>query len=465
MCELLRILLIDVKFAIIYIVFTAVLYYTNIVMMFLYNKLFIYIRCIPHERNNDMSNYSHRGYEHRTGGYSRRRHKSSGFKHKNTGKNIIRTLVAVICTAAVIALIFVFFKYLKPFVTSFVGDSNEVTATIDTATADTADHAQGYYDIVDNKVFVSQGSAYLMFKGLANTALNYTAVMNSIATSVGDETEIYNIVIPTNTEFGLESQYRKDSNPQKDNLNFIAHGLMDRVNFVDIYDTLDSHKSEYIYYRTDENLTSLGAYYAYLEYMNYTQTDDTPSKKVYSLDTLAKKKGSIRRFEGDLLKRTIDPSVQPHGNQELFNNADTIDFYKLPVNYNSYIVDLQTGDYKEKDLFTTENVGEDPLSVFPARNTPLMVMYDLETKSKDKLLIVKDRYAEPMIGYLIPGCGEVHVADVQLYTGSLSEYVIKNDITRVLIINGIGNANNALYCQQLKDLFNSSRQAQAQTAD
>ena len=440
-----------------YCIYVGFILYYNCDDVFIETGRLFYIRFIPHERNNDMSNYSHRGYEHRTGGYSRRRHKSSGFKHKHTGKNILKALGAVICIAAVFVLIFVFLKYLKPFIDSFAGDNNEVIATIDTATADTADHAGGAYDIVDNKVFVSNGAAYLMFKGLANTALNYTAVMNSVATSVGDETEIYNIVIPTNTEFGLEPQLRKGSNSQKDNLNFISHGLMDKVNFVDIYDTLDSHKNEYIYYRTDENLTSLGAYYAYLEYMNYTQTDDTPSKGVYSLDTLAQKKGNIRRFEGNLLKRTVDASVQPHGNQELFNNADTIDFYKLPVNYNSYVVDVQTGDFKEKDLFTTENVNEDPLSVFPARNTPLMVMYDLETKNKDKLLIVKDSYAEPMLGYLIPGCGEVHVADAELYTGNLSEYVLKHDITRVIIVNSIGNANNALYCQKLKDLFSSSK--------
>ena len=295
-----------------------------------------------------------------------------------------------------------------------------------------------------------------MFKGLANTAMNYSGVMNSIATSVEEETQIYNIVIPTNTEFGLKPGQRKDSNSQKDNLNLIEYGLMDKVSFVDIYSTLDMHKNEYIYYRTDEALTSLGAYYAYLEYMNYTQTDDTPSRRIYSLDELAKKKGNIRRFEGDLLKRTIDAAIQPHGNQELFDNADTIDFYKLPVNYNSYVVDMKTGDYKEKDLFTIENVKEDPLSVFPARNTPLMVIYDLETSSKEKLLIVKDSYAEPMIGYLIPGCGEVHVADAQLYTGNLSEYVIKHGITKVLIVNGINNANNALYCQKLKDIFDSS---------
>ena len=403
-----------------------------------------------------MSNYSHRGYEHRTGGYSRRRHKSSGFKHKNTGKNILKALGVLLCAAAAMALIIIFIKYLKPFIESFGDKTENAAATIDTASCDTGDMPDGAYDIVDSKVFVSQGSGYLMFKGLANTAMNYSGVMNSIATSVEEETQIYNIVIPTNTEFGLKPGQRKDSNSQKDNLNLIEYGLMDKVSFVDIYSTLDMHKNEYIYYRTDEALTSLGAYYAYLEYMNYTQTDDTPSRRIYSLDELAKKKGNIRRFEGDLLKRTIDAAIQPHGNQELFDNADTIDFYKLPVNYNSYVVDMKTGDYKEKDLFTIENVKEDPLSVFPARNTPLMVIYDLETSSKEKLLIVKDSYAEPMIGYLIPGCGEVHVADAQLYTGNLSEYVIKHGITKVLIVNSINNANNALYCQKLKDIIDSS---------
>lgn len=401
-----------------------------------------------------MSNYSHRGYEHRTSGYSRRRHKGSGFRKKSTGAKLLKAVMVLIAAAAVCGLIFLFVRYLSPFIDSFKG--TEQTDTIDTPAYDTPDMPNGYYDTVDNKVFVSEGSAYLMFKGIDTTALNYAAVMNSIASSMSSDVTLYNMVIPTNTEFGLAENLRGDSNSQKDNLDKINSSLVYNVHNIDLYGTLDLHKNEYIYYRTDQSLTSLGAYYAYLEYLQIiksAQTDDVP---LYSLNELAEKKGVIRRFEGELWQRTTDDNIQPHGNQELFDNADTIEYYKLPVHYGCYTVNTVNGEYKEKDLFTTDDVDKDPLSVFPARNTELMVAYNLEAKTDDKLLIVKDWAAEPIIGYIIPCYAEVHIADTKLYRGNLSEYIMDNNITHVLVANGIDDANNTLYCQRLRDLFDSS---------
>ena len=64
--------------------------------------------------------------------------------------------------------------------------------------------------------------------------------------------------------------------------------------------------------------------------------------------------------------------------------------------------------------------------------------------------------AEPLIGYLVPGYSEVHVVDAQLYKMNLSEYIRSYDVTSVLIVNSITDANNSLYCQRLRDLFDNS---------
>ena len=79
----------------------------------------------------------------------------------------------------------------------------------------------------------------------------------------------------------------------------------------------------------------------------------------------------------------------------------------------------------------------------------------MENNNDEKLLIVKDHIGEPIIGYLVPAYEEVYVVDAQLYKGNLSEYIRSNDITHILILNGISNANNSLYCQRLRDLFDS----------
>ena len=400
-----------------------------------------------------MSRYSHRGYEQRTSGYGRRRHKSSGFKRKNDGeaaKGIVITIIVIAAAAA----IFVFAKYFKPFIAYFEKiNPNDEVETFDTATSDSPDVPKGEFDTVDSKIFVSEGSGYLMFKGIDDTAESYAATLNRISSSVGDDIKLYNMVIPTNTEFGLHGDLSSYSNSQKDNLNKIKSSLMDTVINVELYKTLDFHSGEYIYYRTDESLTSLGAYYAYREFAQKASFDP---EYIYSLDKLSEKKGSISRFEGSFIKRTTDYKIQPHGNQELFDNADSIVYYKLPVNYSCDSVNGRTGERKETDLFTTDNVQKEPLSVFPAMNTELLEIINEENYSEERLLIVKDHIAEPLIGYLVPAYRGVYVADVNLYKENLNEYIRSRDITQVLVVNGIDDANNSLYCQRLRDLFDSS---------
>ena len=107
-------------------------------------------------------------------------------------------------------------------------------------------------------------------------------------------------------------------------------------------------------------------------------------------------------------------------------------------------------------MFTTDNAVIDPLSVFPGKDTELLEISNEENHNDENLLIVKDHIGEPVIGYLIPAYDKVYVVDAQLYKQNLSEYIRSNDITQVLILSGIANANNSLYCQRLRDLFDSS---------
>lgn len=400
-----------------------------------------------------MSNYSHRGYEHRTSGYGRRRHKASGFKKKSSGGIFVKWLVVLVVAAAAIALVFIFAKYLKPFLNSFNDKDKEVINTFDMAVTDSPDTPVGSFDKVDDKIYVSNGSGYVMFKGISDTAVNYSAVLNSITSSMSDDITVYNMVIPTNTEFGLGSNFKEYTNSQKDNLDRIYSALMDKVINIDLYDSFNLHKDEYIYFRTDESITALGGYYAYRE---FAQTAKISTEYIYSIDTLSENKGNIRRFEGEFLKRTTDEKIQPHGNQELFDNADTIDFYRIPVQYNCYRIDMQTGEEIETELFSTDNTENDSLSVFPGKDTELLKIYNLENYSDEKLLIIKDHAGEPVIGYLVPAYSEVHVVDVQLYKDNLNDYIRRNDITHVLFLSGITDANNSLYCRRLRDLFDNN---------
>lgn len=404
-----------------------------------------------------MSSYSHRGYEHRTGSYGRRRHKASGFRSKNRGGGVLKVTVTVVTVFAAAALVYLFADNIIPFINYF--DRTPAIDTADTPTnseisvVETVEEptANGYFDPVDSKIFVSDGCGYTIFKGIDTTARYYSAVLNSIASSISGNINIYNAVIPTNTELGLSLPV-KGSHSQSENLDVIRSALSDRVTSIDLYSALLQHKSEYIYFHTDELMTSLGGYYCYKQIAHSAAFDE---KRVYSRAVLSEKSGVIDPFKGSYITRTTDAHTQPLGNPILSSNSDKIEYYKIPVNYNCFAFD-KNGSRTETDLFSEKGIGDDPLKIFPAKDIPLMTVEIPQTSETGRLLIVKDHAAEPVIGYLIPHFKEVHIIDVTLYSGDFSEYVNSHEITDILFINGIDDANNSLYCRRLRDKFDNS---------
>ena len=415
-----------------------------------------------------MSNYSHRGYEHRTGTYGRRRKKASGFRTNNSSGKAARVTAAIAAAAAALALLYLFADNISPFVRSIksietqsdAGRSDISSEKFDTPdtpdSAETADipqkNAEGSFDSVNKKIFISNGAGYALFKGIDTTAKNYAAVLNSISSSVSSKITVCAAVIPTNTDIGLDGVI-EGSHSQIDNLNVIRSSLSDRVDLIGAADALIQHKNEYIYYRTDSALTSLGGYYIYTAAAEPLGIDE---KSMYTLSELSKKKGSVSPFYGEFSELTTDKITQPYGNGELYKNSDTVEFYKLPVHYNCYKRSLDGSYSLEFDLFKDIYAADDPLAVFPGYETPFLYIENTQKNTDNKLLIIKDHTAEPVVGYFVPHFKEVHIADVSLLDGSLGSYINEQEITHILIINGIENANNSLYCQRLRDLFDNS---------
>ncbi|MBQ1389409.1 MAG: hypothetical protein IIY78_07255 [Clostridia bacterium] len=421
-----------------------------------------------------MSNYSHRGYEHRTGTYGRRRKKASGFRSKNkTGKAAqITALVTVVIFAFV--LLYLFADNISPFVHSIksVERPPVVSEPTKPTTADTPESsnnniidkdnvntqdiplkkAEGYFDYVNKKIFISNGSGYTIFKGIDVTAKNYAAVLNSISSSVPSKVKLCAAVIPTKTDVSLDGVI-EGSHSQSENINIIKNSLSDNVNFINIIDMLIDYNDEYLYYRTDGALTAMGGYYVYNAVAPELGVD---VKSIYTLSELSKKKGSISPFYGEYSASTTDKINQPNGNIELYKNSDTVEYYKLPVHYNCYKRSLDGSYSLEYDLFKEINISDDPLEIFPSYKTPLLYIENTQKNNDNKLLVVKDHAAEPLIGYLVPHFKEVHCVDVSLLGESVTSYINKNEITHILIINGIEDANNSLYCQRLRDLFDNS---------
>lgn len=75
---------------------------------------------------------------------------------------------------------------------------------------------------------------------------------------------VYSVIVPTKVAI-MQQQLPKYTEliDQKNFIEKVCNKFSGVVSCVDIYPTLFAHQNEYIYYKTDEKLTSLGNYYGY----------------------------------------------------------------------------------------------------------------------------------------------------------------------------------------------------------
>ena len=189
--------------------------------------------------------------------------------------------------------------------------------------------------------------------------------------------------------------------------------------WVNVEDTLKKHKAEEIYYHTDHHWTTLGAYYGYqaLAVAMKLDTSKAPAMKPYAVTnsfngTLASTSGyetdyhePIYIYAPDDLKTA--PQVVVNNVNEKKKTATLYDTSKL----------------KEKDKY----------ALFLGGNYPVL---DIRTTADttDRLLLVKDSYANSVIPFLTAYYREIIVVDPRYYYDDIREVMKKNKITSVLFL-------------------------------
>ena len=126
-------------------------------------------------------------------------------------------------------------------------------------------------------VYVAEDTAFSLY-GFNPEAVNeYIAAVNALAGSVGEDVNIYDMIVPISTGVYLDVELQKElgSSDQKEAIQYIYDGLEDKVKVVDVFATLEDHNDEYLYFRTDHHWTALGAYYAYCEFMKQKEMEPT----------------------------------------------------------------------------------------------------------------------------------------------------------------------------------------------
>lgn len=190
---------------------------------------------------------------------------------------------------------------------------------------------------------------------------------------------------------------------QKAFLEQVEEGIGEK-NLINVYDTLKEHSDEYIYYRTDHHWTTLGAYYAYMEWKDQA------------------KRPSVVRFDPDEMETVTEEFLGTlHSKINLPWKEDTIQILpetKRRVPTLLYNYTDKTFTYYEEEYLETKN----KYGYFLDDNHPLIEIKTGYTTGR-KLVLLKNSYANCMVPMLANHYDEIYMIDLRYYNGRLADLV------------------------------------------
>ena len=277
---------------------------------------------------------------------------------------------------------------------------------------------------------VWNGTGFLRFAPDQGSAEAYAAAVNSLAEQA-PSLNFYNMVVPGSTELCLPDRLKTGDFTSASQAEFIASvnsSLNDKIKSVNAYDSLVDHNNDYIYYKSDDNWTDLGAYYGY--------------------DAFAKATGQTPLALTDCEDKAIEGFYGSYSLYTALPGEDTVHYRVLPYEAPMDVTDQNGTSYTNPSpYYEGATSGSYTYGVFLVGDNPLSVIRSSSPAAqKDKkLLVVKEDYGDAIAPYLSYNYSEVHVIDYRYFDMmgiKFSDYCAQNGITDVLVINDVNSAGS-----------------------
>lgn len=189
--------------------------------------------------------------------------------------------------------------------------------------------------------------------------------------------------------------------------------------WVDVQKVLTQKKDKEIYYHTDPHWTTLGAYYAYQEFLKVTGIDPEEEPKLKRYAVTGDFSGSLSLASG--YEAGYREPIYIYSVENAEEDTETV-------------IDYVEDGRKTATIYDSSKLKEtDKYAVFFGGDFPIM---DIRTTadSTERLLVVKDSYANCLIPFLVPHYREIIVIDPALFAGDIDDIMSENRITRVLFL-------------------------------
>ena len=325
--------------------------------------------------------------------------------------------------------------------------TNTETESTETTTPETETVPETFPEITSNEaiqdfdsVLVIGNTAYELFTYREQTAESYSAAVNHLANTLDGKAKVYDMVIPLSSGITFPDNRLSEinSSDQKESIDSIHKKLNDKVNIVPIYNTLMSHRNEYIYFRTDHHWTALGAYYA------YTSFCEAKGIEPASIDSYEQMQfdGFVGSFYNDT-KASV-----------LKQNPDTITAYK-PVS--DAILHVTASDGQEYDWPVIYDVSSYAAglkySSFCAGDNPITVVENKSLTDNSSCIVVKESFGNAFIPFLVDHYQTIYIIDYRYWKGSVSALAEEKQVSDVLLLNNLSMIRNKYLVGQLQGVM------------
>ena len=276
-------------------------------------------------------------------------------------------------------------------------------------------------------VYVVGSAGYEMYNYVGSLAEKYQSTVNAVADSLSGVSQVYAMAIPLSSGITLPDELFSDipgsdqAQAEKD----ILAGMGQNVKTIPLHDVMMSHRTEYIYFRTDHHWTALGEYYAYVQFC--TAKGITP----HNLSDY-----EVSQFPG-FLGSFYNDGGKPDA---MKNDPDTVNAYH-PV---SATASMKYGDNENSTLTGGQVIFDESTAsaslkygTFIMGDNPFTVIENPEVSNGESCIVVKESFGNAFVPFLVDHYQTVYVVDYRYYSGSVTQLARDKGVKDVLFVNNL----------------------------
>ena len=276
-------------------------------------------------------------------------------------------------------------------------------------------------------VYVVGSAGYEMYNYVGSLAEKYQSTVNAVADSLSGVSQVYAMAIPLSSGITLPDELFSDipGNDQAQAEKDILAGMGQNVKTIPLHDVMMSHRTEYIYFRTDHHWTALGAYYAYVQFC--TAKGITP----HNLSDY-----EVSQFPG-FLGSFYNDGGKPDA---MKNDPDTVNAYH-PV---SATASMKYGDNENSTLTGGQVIFDESTAsaslkygTFIMGDNPFTVIENPEVSNGESCIVVKESFGNAFVPFLVDHYQTVYVVDYRYYSGSITQLARDKGVKDVLFVNNL----------------------------